>query len=356
MNSLTYPTDWVSAPGETMIDMLDESSRSVRDLASHLGGNVGSLDALLTGEEALTGNIAVSLAAFFDTTVSFWIKRESQFRTSLKSMEANGGGDWLKKLPIADMVAYRWVTIGSASEHLIRCLNFFGCCGITEWQRRYGATLSGILFRKSAAFDSEVESVSAWLRQGERLAKLVDVQSWNSDRLRAQLPALRALSRVSDPSRFLPELTRLCSLAGVAVVIVRTPKKCPASGAARFISPQKAVIQLSFRHLSDDHFWFSFFHEIGHLLLHGDSEIHLEDTGSADGNEEREANEFAGDVLIPPTERARMLALGEDARPIIRFATQVGTSPGIVVGQMQYHGAIKHSRMNALKKRYTWHD
>jgi Zn-dependent peptidase ImmA (M78 family) len=140
----------------------------------------------------------------------------------------------------------------------------------------------------------------------------------------------------------------------VAVVIVRTPEKCPASGAARFLSKEKAIIQLSFRHLSDDHFWFSFFHEIGHLLLHGAQKTHLEDAGTDDGDEEIEANEFAAEVLVPASARARMLALGEDTRSIVRFATQVGTAPGIVVGQMQHYGVIKRGRMNSLKKRYVW--
>ncbi len=355
MNNATYIADWISAPGQTMMEMLDESSRSISDLASHLGWNTNSLETLLAGEEALSEKTAVSLSAFFDTTTSFWIKRESQFRAGLESMEANGGDEWVNKLPLADMVAYHWVAAGSASENLIRCLNFFECSGIAEWQRRYGAALNAALFRKSTAFDSEVESVSAWLRQGERLAKSVEVQPWNAVGLRAQLPALRALSRVSAPSRFIPELARLCASVGIAVVIVRTPQKCPASGAARFLSPEKAVIQLSFRHLSDDHFWFSFFHEIGHLLLHG-AKIHLEDTGTEEGNDEKEANEFAADVLVPSAERPRMLKLGEDTRSIVRFATQVGTSPGIIVGQLQHYGVIKPGRMNALKKRYAWSD
>ncbi len=354
MNNADYFADWVSAPGETMIEMLEESSRSVQELALHLGWKIGDLETLLAGEQALTDKTAALLAAFFGTTPVFWIKRESQFRASLESMAACGGSEWVKKLPLADMLAFQWITTGRASEELIRCLNFFGCSGVAEWMRRYGASVNGALFRKSTALTSEVESVSAWLRQGERLANSIETLSWQPEGLHAQLPALRALSRVSAPSQFVPELTRLCSAVGIAVVIVRTPRKCPISGAARFLSPQKAVVQLSFRYLSDDHFWFSFFHEVGHLLLHGTQTMHLEDPGMEGGNEEEEANAFAADVLVPPAERSRMLSLGEDTRSIVRFATQIGTSPGIVVGQMQHYGAIKLGRMNALKRRYMW--
>ncbi|MFX9089566.1 ImmA/IrrE family metallo-endopeptidase, partial [Acinetobacter baumannii] len=34
------------------------------------------------------------------------------------------------------------------------------------------------------------------------------------------------------------------------------------------LTPEKAMVLLSFRHLSDDHFWFTLFHEFAHLLLH----------------------------------------------------------------------------------------
>ena len=152
MTTATYTADWVSAPGQTMLEMLDESSRSISDLASHLGCRVGSLQALIAGEEHLTDTTASSLASFFDTTPSFWLKRESRFRAGLAAMAANGGSDWVKKLPLGDMVAYQWIGGSDASDNLIRCLNFFECSGVAEWQRRYGTALNATLLRKSTTF------------------------------------------------------------------------------------------------------------------------------------------------------------------------------------------------------------
>jgi Zn-dependent peptidase ImmA (M78 family) len=116
------------------------------------------------------------------------------------------------------------------------------------------------------------------------------------------------------------------------------------------------MILLSFRHLSDDQFWFTFFHEAGHLVLHGDRRILLEGDNLLTKKEEDEANAFAANTLIPAEYRAEMLRLPLDGRAVMRFARRVGVSPGIVVGQLQHFGRFRHDQLNNLKRRYTWGD
>ena len=56
-----------------------------------------------------------------------------------------------------------------------------------------------------------------------------------------------------------------CREAGVVVLLIPELKGPHLSGAVRWLG-NKAVIQLSLRHRKDDQFWFTFFHEAGHLL------------------------------------------------------------------------------------------
>jgi Zn-dependent peptidase ImmA (M78 family) len=113
-------------------------------------------------------------------------------------------------------------------------------------------------------------------------------------------------------------------------------------------------LQLSFRYLSDDQFWFSFFHEAGHLFLHGREGFFLEGMGTPATPQEQEANAFAERILVPPEWRDKMLALRTDSREVIRFARKLGIAPGIVVGQLQHYGRVKRSHLNGLKRRFTW--
>jgi Zn-dependent peptidase ImmA (M78 family) len=111
--------------------------------------------------------------------------------------------------------------------------------------------------------------------------------------------------------------------------------------------------------LADDQLWFSFFHEAGHLLLHGLNEVFVEGVRADDTTEEletkeRQANEFAFRVLIPPEFQRDFFALPQNAFAIARFAKRLGIAPGIVVGQLQFHRRVRPNHFNNLKRRYEW--
>ncbi len=61
------------------------------------------------------------------------------------------------------------------------------------------------------------------------------------------------------------------------------------------------VIQLSLRYKRNDHLWFSFFHEAGHILKHGTTEVFIEGN-SLDGDKEEESNAFARNQLVSPAD------------------------------------------------------
>jgi Zn-dependent peptidase ImmA (M78 family) len=165
---------------------------------------------------------------------------------------------------------------------------------------------------------------------------------------------MRTLSRLKDPQQFLPHLQVLCASCGVALVVVRAPKGCRASGATRFLSTEKALIALSFRHRTDDHFWFTFFHEAAHLILHAKDALFLEDGSDVTETEEAEANEFAARVLVPKEYIVELASLRPNLKSIVAFARRLGVAPGIVVGQLQHIRRIRRDQLNSLKRRYAW--
>jgi HTH-type transcriptional regulator / antitoxin HigA len=258
-------------------------------------------------------------------------------------------------LPLADMVRFGWVKQDSdPSRQLAACLNFFGVPNIAAWHRAFGAIEQRFAFRTSPSFESRPAAVAAWLRQGELEADRIACAPWNSERFEAALDAIRSLTREKNPKIFMPKLQKLCADAGVAVVLVRAPSGCHASGATRFLSPQKAMLLLSFRFLSDDQFWFSLFHEAGHLLRHGRQDIFIEGIEASNVSAEREANEFAGTLLIPPQYQSEVMRMRPNTYDLVRLARRIGISPGILVGQLQHRGKIKRNHFNGLKRRYTW--
>jgi HTH-type transcriptional regulator / antitoxin HigA len=131
------------------------------------------------------------------------------------------------------------------------------------------------------------------------------------------------------------------------------PAGSRASGVARWLTPAKALIQLSLRYRTDDHLWFTFFHEIAHVLRHGKTDVWVEAASSPDDPREAEADRFSRDVLIPPRD-ARELPGLKYADDVRRFAERIGVAPGIVVGRLQHDSYWPHSRGNQLKRQLTF--
>jgi hypothetical protein len=157
---------------------------------------------------------------------------------------------------------------------------------------------------------------------------------------------------VEPPEVFQEKLKQLCANAGVAVVFVPELPGTHVSGATRWLTPRKALIQLSLRYKSDDHLWFTFFHEAGHILLHGKRRVFLEDSHTTNA-QEKGANAFAANTLIPPAALREFQRRGDTSRAGIRkFAEGLGISPGIVVGRFQFERALPFSHCNDLKRRF----
>lgn len=110
---------------------------------------------------------------------------------------------------------------------------------------------------------------------------------------------------------------------------------------------------MSLRYKTDDHLWFTFFHEAGHILLHGKKELFIEGSNGLDEVKEGEANEFAQIELIPKKSFAAFLAQKPYSKAAIeRFAREIGIAPGIVVGQLQHRGLLPRSYCNDLKQTF----
>ena len=315
---------------------------------------------LFDGRQPITLDLAKKLEVSLNVPAQFWVRREERYRKASErkhtSLTREAGKKWLQSLPISDMKKLGWLEVATNNdmELLIECLRFFDEQDIDGWNVTYSEVPLSTKFRTSVTYKSKVGSVAAWLRQGEILADKVDCNSWNPRKFVSTLSSIRTLTKCKSPNVFLPNLKRLCASCGIAVVVVKTPTGCAASGAVQFVGPNKAMLLLSFRYLSDDHFWFTFFHEAGHLVLHSKEDLILESDENSNSAMEQEANEFAEKLLIPPDRAKELEVLRPNAKSVIRFAVQIGVSPGIVVGQLQHRRLISMRQLNYLKRRYDW--
>jgi addiction module HigA family antidote len=351
-----YRPTSVSAPGETLAELLDERNITQAELARRLGRPTKTINEIIKGKAMITPETALQLERALGVPADFWLARETAYRGWLARQSAEAEllkwTGWLKELPVKHMIQCGWIQRSTRKPELVAsCLAFFGVASVDAWREHCKKPQAA--FRASAKTKSEPGAVAAWLRQGEREAHAIDCRPFEAAALRNVLPALRALTREGNPACFVPQLVDLCRASGVAVTFVRAPAGCPVSGAARWLTPDRALIQLSLRYKTNDQMWFTFFHELGHILLHGRSLVFIDDPAASRNDEqEDEANEFAADTLIPPSSQHRLHAVQKSAAAIERLADELGVAPGIVVGRMQREKLLPWTHLNALKVRY----
>lgn len=351
-----YVPDFVSPPGDTLRELLDDLRISQTELAQRTGRPKKTISEIVNGKAAITPDTALQLELVLGTPATFWNTREQHYREYLarKAQEERLCKEtrWLRRFPLKKMYYYNWIEKRTDDCDQVReLLGFFSVVSPEQWaslQRK-----QEVAFRRSAAFKADTFAMAAWLRQGIRQAAAIKCQTYSRDEFMNALHDVRRLT-ATPPDLFQPRLIDSCARAGVAVTFVPELPKSRASGATRWLSSDRALIQLSLRYKTNDHLWFTFFHEAAHILLHSKRDVFLEGDGSS-GETEAEANRFAADFLIPPQRMVELRQRRTYTKAFIRaFATDLGIAPGIVVGRLQHERLLPHTHLNGLKQRFSW--
>ncbi len=352
-----YLPDHVSPPGETLLETLEALGMSQAKLALRMGRPRKTINEIIQGKAAISAETALQLEQTLGVPASYWLSHEQHYREAqarlAKEQRLAGWTSWLSEIPMKELMKRGWVPrVREKTRQVYEALRFFGVASPDAWRAIWEQ--EAVAFRKSPAVESHPGATAAWLRQGEIEAQTIDCATYDKQAFLDALDHIRRLT-VEPPEIFQPEVDRLCASAGVAVVFVPELPKTGICGATRWLTPTKALLQLSLRYKSDDQLWFSFFHEAGHIVKHEKTAIFLECGQNGDGIE-AEADAFAADLLIP---RAawRTFSTSSAARTkvgIAQFARGQGIAPGIVVGRLQHEGILPHSHCNDLKQRFRW--
>ncbi len=363
VDSSSFVSDWVSPPGDTIEDLLEELGWTHNELAERLGVSAKHVTQLLKGNAPITPETADRLSRVLGSTSEFWLVRDARYRAALQRHGAASSrasdAEWLNQLPLAWMIRQGWINSGtSVTERVEACLRYFNVATVDAWQATYGDPLAA--FRASPTFERKIGPVASWLRRGEREATALTCASYQRPVFKDSLGKLRGLTTATDPKEFVPRLIEECARCGVAVVFAPAPPGCPASGATRWLSPDKAMLLLSLRHRTNDHLWFTIFHEAAHILFHSKKLQFVDGCVALDRETEDEADRCARDCLIPPSDARRLKALVDQhagrlsALAVKSFARDIGIAPGIVVGRLQNEKWLPWSHLNDLKVKYTW--
>jgi HTH-type transcriptional regulator / antitoxin HigA len=346
----------VSPPGLTLEEALEERGMSQAELSERAGRPKKTINEIIRGQAAITPDTAIQLERVLGIPASFWNTRQQQYDESRARAQARLQLDryleWPRNFPLTQMSRFGWIPRKrSAVEKVEALLRFFQVASPEELDQIWGARRLGVAFRKSTAFKTNPHALQAWIRQGEVQAALVSCKPFDRRVFETTLGEMKDLVR-DLPETFNEDLVRRCAECGVAVVFVPLLSGVHAWGATRWLNTGKAMILLSLRGRYEDIFWFSFYHEAGHILLHGKRDVFVEENDGK-GDQEQEADAFAAESLVPPavwkTFVQRKSLFSE--KDVKEFAAEAGISQAIVVGRLQHEGRIESSHLNDLRRR-----
>lgn len=357
MTSVFQP-DWLSPPGDTIADVIEERGWDQKALALRLGYTPKHISQLINGKAPITDETAVRLENVLGSSARFWMNREANYRAALATIEETKQHrdwvSWLDMIPVKALMQVGAIPkrrlINSSKPAIVKdLLQFFAIASPDEWEKTYGKLQAS--FRRNRKDQSNVAGITAWLRLGELRAQNLDTPAYNESRFKKVLEEIRSMT-AEETLDFEAELRALCASAGVLFVLVPALPGIHVSGVARWLGRNRPMIQLSLYGKTNDKCWFNFFHEAGHILRHRDHEdrIFLDDflTNGLHSREEDEANEFAAHMLIPEKHGEKLLTL-RSHRDVITFAKTIGIHPGIVVGRLQHEKIIRQDWLNDLK-------
>ena len=353
-----YHPDYAVPPGWILKEYIDAQEISHAEFARRCGRSPKLISEIIAGKAALEPQTAIQFEKVLGMDAGIWLGIESVYRLHMaresERRKAEESVAWSNAFPVNELVKRGVIAKPLSSvDRVFGLLSFFGVASVEAWQARHEA--AKVAYRHSPSFKSNELAVATWLRFGEMEAEKAVCDDYREPTFKRALRRVRKLTTTRSEES-LVEVGRLCRESGVVLAVVKPLPNMALSGATRWLTPRKALIQLSARHMSDDHLWFSFFHEAAHILLHSKKDVFVHNTRGKITEADEEADRWATNFLVPPHHWKRFVTCHAFTRAsVLRFAKEQEIAPSIVVGRLQHERLLPWSSpLNGLKASLRW--
>ncbi len=335
-------------PGATIKEQLQDRGMSQKEFAARMNVSEKHMSRLINGDVKLTPEMADKLEMVLGIPTEFWMNLEAIYqKKKIKAKKENAleeDKQIAKKLPYREMSNLGWVPPTKESDEKVIILRKF--FEVVELSRLEDTQITRIACRRLKITEKSDLALMAWAQEAKIKARSIETAPININALVKLIPAVRNMTR-KKPEEFCKELKENLAKCGIALVFLPHLKGSFLQGAS-FKNDNKIVVGLTVRGRDADKFWFSFFHELAHVVLR-----HIDKTGGTSDQEEKQADQWARDSLIPKDAFNLFKQQGNFTSVDVRqFAESLGLAPGIVVGRLQYEELIPYSQLNNLKEKY----
>lgn len=344
-NYIEYNDKVAFHPGYYIKEIIDNSGLTQADFARRLGTTPKNISVLVRGEQSLSVDIAGKLSRMLGSSISYWLNLQQKYdelTAEFMSLEENE-----KERETFKLIDYGYFRKNFGFPDLRRRID-----EQIECVRKYLSVASlTVLEEEDLAVD--FRSCRETLTRSNIVNSNVMLQIAINEALQKKTPRFDkkkfegcidyVLTLTKNHGDFLTEIKTVFEQAGVYLSVLPNIKDSGISGATKRVDG-KVMILVNERTHYEDTFWFTLFHEIGHVI-----------NGKLGPSSEAESvgDDYAPSMLVPD-EPYHDFILNYDAgneKSIKEFARKIDRDPGIVLGRLLIENKIPNSDIK-LYERY----
>ena len=351
-NYIEYDDKIAFHPGYYIKEIVEESGLTQEDFAKRLDTTPKNLSLLIRGEQNLSIDIAMKLSRMTGTSVSYWLNLQNAYDALIAEFKSKE--ELAQERLIFSILDYKYFREyfnlpdlpRKIDEQIVQVRNFLNVATLTVLKKPDMA----VSFRSATGEMSEANIVKAntMVQIATNIALKTEAPKFNKPLFEE---AVRyALTLTKDHSTFYPLIKEAFCKVGVIFVILPNISGSKINGATKKVG-NNIMLLVNDRRLNSDTFWFTLFHEIGHIM-NGDYGISFD---SESGEQEEIADKYAEDMLIPCDQYQQFIAENRfDIQSIRRFAKRIDRDPGIVLGRLMNDGKVSYDdwSLNSLRHKY----
>ena len=339
-------------PGMTIREQLNNRNMSQKEFANRMDMSEKHISRLINGKVELSHDVALRLESVFGIPAKFWNNLEALFRESEarvhEELDLEYDEEVASKMPYAKCAGLGWIPrTKSIKEKAINLRRYFEVANLRALEH---LKVPGIAYRKASSSVSSDYSLAMWAQKARIEARAIVTDPVDIKHLIKIIPNIRALT-TTEPSCFCDEIRTLLARCGVAIVFLPHISGSFLHGAT-FTDGGHIVLGLTLRGGYADMFWFSLFHELGHIICG-----HLSDNTSNSEEKEEEADRYAQSALIPDKQYHEFIGRESFSKgEITYFSSMIGIAPWIVLGRLQKENHVPYDWHSSLKVKYKFAD
>ena len=351
-NYIEYDDKIAFHPGYYIKEIVEESGLTQEDFAKRLDTTPKNLSLLIRGEQNLSIDIAMKLSRMTGTSVSYWLNLQNAYDALIAEFKSKE--ELAQERIIFSYLDYKYFREyfnlpdlpRKKDEQIVQVRNFLNVSTLTVFKKP-DMTVS---FRSATGEMSEANIIKANIMVQIATNITLETEAPKFNKSLFEEAVRYALTLTKDHSTFYPLIKEAFCKVGVIFVILPNISGSKINGATKKVG-NNIMLLVNDRRLNSDTFWFTLFHEIGHIM-NGDYGISFD---SESGEQEEIADKYAEDMLIPCDQYQQFIAENRfDIQSIRRFAKRIDRDPGIVLGRLMNDGKVSYDdwSLNPLRHKY----